>query len=94
MLKKCPVGGQDSPETRTSDFAEEIRAQIRRLESVSAVDAGSLCFTVDVVERAIREAKIIIEEADATSAVDRVHTAIHGFVKGISVVPRIVEPIR
>lgn len=83
LLKKCPVGEEYSVETRTEELANEIRAEIRRLEAVSPVDAGALTFSVEVVERALKDAEILIQESDATSAVDRVHTAIHGFVRGL-----------
>jgi len=85
LLKKCPVGEECSRETRTQEFAEEIQREIQRLQEVSPVDAGHLAITVDVVERAIEEAKILLQKANATSAVDRFHMTIHSYVKGVCV---------
>ncbi len=39
--------------------------------------------TSDVVERALNDAETLIEKHDATSGVDRVHTAFHGFLRAI-----------
>jgi hypothetical protein len=36
--------------------------------------------TSDVVERAIRDAKVLIRENGATSGIDRIHTTLHGYL--------------
>ena len=56
---------------------------IRRLENNGGVRPDNLNITNDVVERAIQDAKILIEKNGATSGVDRVHTTLHGYLKGV-----------
>lgn len=84
VLEKFPV--EDFPEDQREKkhrVAEKIRDIIRRLENRGAVAAENLAITNDVVERAISDAKVLIEKNGATSGVDRVHTALHGYLKNI-----------
>lgn len=66
-------------------YKPEIEEMIRRLEgeSLPVVSNPSLTITSDVVERAIADAQALIESTGATSAVDRVHTLLHGYLKEV-----------
>ncbi len=59
--------------------SKEIEELIRRLESGQAVSTEQLYVTNATVERAIQDTKILIEKNGATSGVDRIHTALHGY---------------
>lgn len=56
---------------------------IRRLEgeSLPVVKNPELSVTSEFVERTIADVKALIENTGATSAVDRVHTLFHGYLK-------------
>jgi hypothetical protein len=58
----------------------EIHAMIARLEGAPAVSSPRPKITTDTVERAIRDAETLIQKSGATSGVDRVHTALHGYL--------------
>lgn len=66
-------------------FKPQIEEMIRRLEgeALPVVSNPTLIFTSDVVERAIADAQALIENTGATSAVDRVHTQLHGYLKEV-----------
>jgi hypothetical protein len=58
----------------------ELDAWINRLESAPAVGLDTPEHTRDVVLRALADADELIRTNGATSAVDRIHTALHGHV--------------
>jgi hypothetical protein len=55
-------------------------AIVARLESGGFV-SGSIRFTSDVVWRAIDDAEALLSQGGPTSAVDRVHTSLHGHLR-------------
>jgi hypothetical protein len=77
VLKKYPAG---SSELRTQEKADEVRSWIARLASVNGVAQPILRITSDVVERALADAEQLIKSTGAVSGVDRVHTALHGYL--------------
>ena len=58
----------------------ELEASINRLKSAPAVGLDTPEHTRDVVLRALADADELIHTNGATSAVDRIHTALHGHV--------------
>ena len=58
----------------------ELEAWINRPESAPAVGLDTPEHTRDVVLRALADADELIRTNGATSAVDRIHTALHGHV--------------
>lgn len=80
ILKICPVDQENAVETRTAELRDEIHSEIVRLERASSVDSRRPVYTVEVVDRAIMDAEALVNTNGATSAVDRVHTALHGFI--------------
>ena len=77
ILDRYPVG---STELRTSELRAEIVAWVTRLRSGGAVQVVPPTASTDVVRRALSDAEHLIEKSGATSAVDRVHTALHGYL--------------
>jgi hypothetical protein len=61
---------------------EELDKWIARLESTAAVRLDTPGHTRDVVVRALADADELIRANGATSAVDRIHTALHGRALG------------
>lgn len=84
VLKKYPVNffPQDQREAK-QHTAKQIEELITRLESGQAVATEQLIITNDTVERAIHDTKVLIETNGATSGVDRIHTALHGYLREV-----------
>jgi hypothetical protein len=84
VLEKFPPGQFPVAEReRKEQLAAEISAIADRIGNTSAIAGPSLSVTSEVVERAISDAKNLIMTNGATSGVDRVHTAMHGYFKAI-----------
>lgn len=78
VLAKYPVG--TSP-LRTEAAHDRLVAMAERLERGGAsvmVPVGALAFTSEVVVRALDDAETLLQTTGPQSAVDRVHTALHG----------------
>lgn len=84
VLTKYPVDyfSEDVREKK-KELADEITAMISRLETTSPVATPSLATTSEVVDRAIQDAETLIKECGATSGVDRIHTALHGYLRAV-----------
>lgn len=80
ILAKYPVGSSD---IRTEDRARKIQAWITRLDGISLVSQPNPSFTSAVVEQALNDAEALIKSQGATSGLDRLHTAFHGFLHAV-----------
>ena len=80
ILKHYPAS---SSELRSQERYNEICGWINRLRGASPVEPPSLRITSQVVERALSDAEQLIQSTGPISAVDRVHTALHGYVSSI-----------
>jgi len=78
ILEKYPVY---STEIRTQDMYDEIIQIIQHLEGAVNVVSVSPAITSEVVSIAIQDAETLIKNNGATSGVDRIHTALHGYLK-------------
>lgn len=83
VLERFPVGGNSAPASRTSELRAEILDWIAKLEAAPGVANPAPAITSAVVERAIADAETLIKSSGATSAVDRIHTALHGYLRAI-----------
>jgi hypothetical protein len=77
ILKKYPV---ESHERRTQELYDRFSAIAARIEGMG-VDFSTIENTHDVVAHALRDAEVMIREGRPVSAVDRVHTALHGHLR-------------
>ena len=80
VLTRFPVR---SSEIRTEETAAEIRSWIMRLRTGPQVEQPALRITSDVVERALLDAQELLRSTGATSGVDRLHTALHGYLREV-----------
>lgn len=81
ILGKYPVAYfLEEKQNRKQVLYDEIKNLITRLEAGQSINSPNLTITSEVVERAIRDAKTLIKESGATSGVDRIHTALHGYL--------------
>ena len=81
ILKRCPP--DPSSALRSLQAGEELQAIALRLEGVLAVSSPTLATRSEVVDRALADAEHLIKISGATSGVDRIHTALHGYLKAI-----------
>jgi Abortive infection C-terminus len=81
VLERFPVGG--GPPTRTQALHDQLVEVVRRLEAAAPVPTPTLRITSAVVERAIADAEALIRNNGATSGVDRIHTALHGYLLAV-----------
>lgn len=78
ILNRFPIGSSD---LRTQERAEEIRSWIMRIRGTIPVQPPRPQFTATFVERALLDAETLIQRQGATSGVDRIHTAFHGYLR-------------
>jgi hypothetical protein len=72
-----------------------VAVELDREEEASlpqAVDTPSLAIRSDAVERALRDAEHLIQGRGASSGVDRIHTAFHGYLKAVADAANITVP--
>lgn len=72
--------GDDAERLNRSQLQSELEGWIARLERAPAVGVDTPRQTRDVVVRALADADELIRTNGAASAVDRIHTALHGHV--------------
>lgn len=68
---------------RTPGLYVEIQSWIARLETGQVAVEVDLASTTDIVRRALDDADILVRNAGPPSAVDRVHTALHGYLHAL-----------
>jgi hypothetical protein len=88
VVERFPVGTGSA--SRTEALKQELLDISQRLNGVAVVKAPSLAITSAVVERAISDAEALLKANGATSSVDRVHTALHGYL--IAVCEKVAIP--
>lgn len=80
-----PVEGSDAQGNfRTSHLHTEILQWIARLETGQVAVPMQLASTTDIVRRALDDADVLLKTSGPQSAVDRVHTAFHGYLHALS----------
>lgn len=80
ILEKYPVG---SGPLRTQERHNEISGWIARLRGAAPVASPSPGITSEVVARALADAESLLQSSGAASGVDRVHTALHGYLRAV-----------
>lgn len=83
VLQRFPVDAEHRPKTRTPELQNELNQIARRLEGASPVPTPDPRITSAVVERAIGDVEALLRSSGAPSSVDRVHTALHGYLKAV-----------
>jgi abortive infection Abi-like protein len=78
IINRFPVG--EGPVTQTAEARNEFLQIIQRLEAGTPIPSEVPSITSDVVSRAIADADLLLRSSGATSGVDRIHTALHGYL--------------
>jgi hypothetical protein len=89
ILERFPLDPQSKPATRTKELYEELLGIAKRLEGASPVLSPDLKIKSSVVERAIKDVEALIHTTGAVSGVDRIHTALHGYLRGVCDIEKI-----
>jgi hypothetical protein len=79
LLDKVP---QPTAEGKGVMSREDLLRLAARLEGLP-IASPNLANTREVVDRALQDAETLLTSRDAISAVDRLHTALHGYLKGL-----------
>lgn len=80
-LERFPVG--EGLASRTSTLRDEFLTAAARLEKQDYVDEPDLTRASEAVFEAVKDAAELIASRKPVSAVDRVHTALHGYLRSI-----------
>lgn len=80
VLDRYPVGSSD---IRTQEKYDEIAGWTHELLSKGAVSLPVLQTSSDIVSTALADASELISTRGAVSGVDRMHTALHGYLRAV-----------
>lgn len=78
ILKRHPVG---SSKNRTQELHDDFYRLARRLEAGVGVASPAPVYTSEFVKRTLAEVEEAIKTKRETSGVDRVHSALHGYLR-------------
>jgi len=78
VAKRFPPG---SEYCRSSAAFNQLQGLIKRCMDSAAVDTTDPRISSDLVHHALTDAAILLDQSGPTSAVDRVHTALHAYMK-------------
>jgi hypothetical protein len=77
VLKKYPIGSEPQ---RTQQLFNYFNSLVNRLRRETAIPTPDLETASEVLRRALADAETLIQQSSAVSAVDRIHTALHGYL--------------
>jgi hypothetical protein len=70
-----------SPTDAKEVLQKELLEVASRLEADGEIETPQIALTSQTVLEALRDSETLLKERGATSAVDRAHTALHGYIK-------------
>ena len=80
MLPPPDEPGDDEKKKKMAVYKELLELS-HRLDADGEVDTPQIQATSDVVREALKDAEVLLKERGPKSAVDRAHTALHGYLK-------------
>jgi len=84
VLERFPINAEVAkPATRTQELHDELLEIAKRLEGVSPIAPPDPKITSAIVERAIADVETLLGTNSAVSGVDRIHTALHGYLQAV-----------
>lgn len=78
VARRFPVGSEIQ---RTGAAYQKLLALAKRCQRVAVIDGEEPRITSDTVQRALAEATTLLRTHGPTSAIDRLHTALHGYLR-------------
>ncbi len=79
-LERFPLHAENAPRTRTAELRGNLEGIVGRLRSGGGVARPSPRVSSEAVARALSDADTLVGTTDAGNAVDRLHTALHGYL--------------
>lgn len=83
MLKRFPVEAADAISSRNEKLHSELQNLATEIESEALIQRLGLRESSEVVHRALKDVQVFIEQGQYSSSVDRVHTALHGYLRAL-----------
>lgn len=83
VLERFPINAESKPSTRTQEVFDDLVEMAKRLENASPISAPDPKTTSTIVERAINDVETLLQSSGAISGVDRIHTALHGYLQAV-----------
>jgi hypothetical protein len=83
VLERFPINAENKPSTRTQEVFDDLVEMAKRLENASPIATPDPKTTSTIVERAINDVETLIQSSGAISGVDRIHTALHGYLQAV-----------
>lgn len=81
ILKKYPP--QEGHNLRTQEAYDEFLQIAERMEGISPVASPTTAYTSAILERTLADAETLINTTGATSGTDRIHTALHAYMRAV-----------
>jgi len=78
LVRRFPVGSEVQ---RTPHAAQRLLALAKRCQQAAVVEGVEPRVTSDTVQRALADATTLLKTHGPTNAVDRLHTAFHGYLR-------------
>jgi hypothetical protein len=76
-----PMKAEDDQSRKRLEVHKELLSVAARLEADGQVDTPIIRHTIEVVFEALKDAEALLKTRGPKSAVDRAHTALHGYLK-------------
>ena len=83
VIDRFPIEDENKPPSRTVKLRDELIEIASRLESGQGVSNVSLSSASEVVHQALKDAEILLETSGAKSVIDRLFTAMQGYLEFI-----------
>jgi hypothetical protein len=83
VIERFPVEAEDAPATRTHELRNELAELAARLSGAADIPSPDVAIDANAVRQALDDAEILIAASGPASAVDRVHTALHGYLRAV-----------
>lgn len=78
-----PDDPEDDPDPKRLQVYHQLLEVARRLEATGAVQIAANFETTETVFEALKDAEVLLQQRGPQFAVDRAHTALHGYLKTI-----------
>lgn len=83
VLERFPLDVENKPKSRTQKLHDELLETASQLETGEGVSAVSLQTSYAVVHQALQDAELLLRNSNASSGIDRLFTALHGYMEFI-----------
>ena len=83
VLERFPLDAENKPNTRTQNLYDELLEIASRLETGDGIAAVSLQTSYEAVLQALQDAELLLSKSNASSGIDRLFTALHGYLEFI-----------